>query len=135
LGKKRNLMTDHISDNKEPPSPAQPSRKCQNPNHALTDGSPLEHEIGPSCMAAQPSASVEEIAREYSTEFRARDFPDVILRLLYVENAAAAIREALAPAEQRIRELKKVLESLDNQGGLGYEKHNMIRKVFGKNEL
>src|ERR1700677_1616030 len=33
-----------------------PSKACRNPNHALVDGTPSPHEIGPSCMAEQSKA-------------------------------------------------------------------------------
>ena len=36
--------------------------ECRNPNHALVDGSPSPHEIGPSCMA-EPE-SLEELKRQ-----------------------------------------------------------------------
>jgi hypothetical protein len=39
------------------PQPISPqSKACRNPNHALTDGTPSPHEIGPSCMAEQSKA-------------------------------------------------------------------------------
>jgi hypothetical protein len=42
---------------KHPSQPISPqSKACRNPNHALTDGTPSPHEIGPSCMAEQSKA-------------------------------------------------------------------------------
>ena len=56
---------------------------CRNPNHALTDGSPSPHEIGPSCMA-------EPVPKETAAPTHWRkpyDFPDKDGEyLVYVED-------------------------------------------------
>ena len=64
-------------------------RLCRNPNHAMTDGSPSRHEIGPSCMAE----GVQEAPTLTQLEVAENNHAVSLLEWERCENERDALRE------------------------------------------
>ena len=54
---------------------------CRNPNHALADGTPHLHEIGPSCMAEIPAEVEYWKSRAETAELKVLTFHEEIAKL------------------------------------------------------